>query len=603
MACSDPSPGPSTLSGLARPNPYPNPGYLGSSSHTTIFDHISQDCTSTPGLLDTTDTGMSLLPYPPITDEHVLLQGANALRLLLDEYRLTVMRDLVQFWLAKGTNLALAESLVEVCSESVVQFFTSVSQDEHWHLDCARLLLHNSTQPLRFHSDTRFSEWVSQFSDARLRWETLGIFFLAVSRATIDVAAFPQLYVTREANCALRKLCTKLSDHALEIVLSLDCLNDLQLVLQYENFIMHSFVDGDHSYHAWRRIADVISSIFALGYHDDIDAKPDTPDFLTQLRKTAFARVYSADKNVAIFLGRPPRMTKRFSTFQIPASFADPRADCFAWDPDGKASYRAETRWSALCASLKEEVLELARDKNHEMNAQRIGAIQIQAETQWQALPTHFQLEGGLTDHDQVSSFERDFLISVRLNHLHVLFLLRPLMLNTLSEPDSSIITVAGEMLALVVEAIVVREQLTNSGTSLTWKIVHYGLPAAGMMLLAMLKQGNASMPAGLSRAKVLQDLSVFVVEIQKGTIVMRGDPIYVLLSKATRTIQKLLESFHSGSTEYEMKGGCANVNIGDDWGVTLGQDLWDFDTGFWDSLVDHASPAILDHSLTASQA
>lgn len=125
-------------------------------------------------------------------------------------------------------------------------------------------------------------------------------------------------------------------------------------------------------YHTWRKLGDVISSIFALGYHEDIDAKPDTPPFLIQLRKTAFARIYSADKNVAIFLGRPPRMTKRFCYFQIPSDYAGLKQDVGYWSPDTPASYNAETRWSALCASLKEEILELARDKNHQASMERI---------------------------------------------------------------------------------------------------------------------------------------------------------------------------------------------------------------------------------------
>lgn len=78
------------------------------------------------------------------------------------------------------------------------------------------------------------------------RWETLGIFFLAVSRASVDITLFPSLYMTMERRHTLRKLFTKLSDYALEICLSLDCL-DIQLALQYEIFIMHSFVNGDHS--------------------------------------------------------------------------------------------------------------------------------------------------------------------------------------------------------------------------------------------------------------------------------------------------------------------------------------------------------------------
>lgn len=82
----------------------------------------------------------------------------------------------------------------------------------------------------------------------------------------------------------------------------------------------------------------------------------------------------------------------------------------------------------------------------------------------------HFRLESSLKQCAQ-SPFQRDFLAHVRLTHLHVLFLLRLLLLNTLSEPDIPIIETAGQMLALVVEIILLREQLTNSGTGLIWKV------------------------------------------------------------------------------------------------------------------------------------
>lgn len=69
------------------------------------------------------------------------------------------------------------------------------------------------------------------------------------------------------------------------------------------------------------------------------------------------------------------------------------------------------------------------------------------------------------------SPFEQDFLISVQLNHLHVQFLLRLLLLNSLIEPDTSLIAIAGEMLSRVVEAILIRQETTDSGTSLIWKV------------------------------------------------------------------------------------------------------------------------------------
>jgi hypothetical protein len=105
-----------------------------------------------------------------------------------------------------------------------------------------------------------------------------------------------------------------------------------------------------------------------------LDNYPDCPPFLTELRKAVFARVYSGDKNVAIFLGRPPRMDKRFCHFQVPSSpgaediwllsgTAPGGVDIAEWRPDTRASFMAESRWTAMCAYLKEDILCLQREK------------------------------------------------------------------------------------------------------------------------------------------------------------------------------------------------------------------------------------------------
>ncbi|KAJ5132889.1 hypothetical protein N7448_007047 [Penicillium atrosanguineum] len=567
-------------------NPYPNPGYLGSSSHAAIFKHIASD-----------DQSHAAAPEPDapsqlVGDNYLLLQGADVLRNLLIGYPLSAMKELVTFWLAKGANLALAEPFVAQCAESVSQLFTF--HDDNWHLVYARRLLQNSAKPLQFNENSDLDAFSAQFLNHNSRWETLGIFFAAVSRASIDIPFFPSLYTAEEEQYTLRRLATKLSDFALEISLSLDCLNDLQLIVQYENFIVHSYVDGDQSYHSWRKLGDVISSTFALGYHENLEMKLGIPTFLMELRKTAFARIYSADKNIAIFLGRPPRMNRRFCHFQIPSDHPTPRqGNPNEWDPDSKPGYRADTRWSALCAFLKEEVWELLQDKHDAACVERASIIQRKTEEQWNALPAHFRLESSLKQCAQ-SPFQRDFLAHVRLTHLHVLFLLRLLLLNTLSEPDIPIIETAGQMLALVVEIILLREQLTNSGTGLIWKVAYYGLPAAGILLLALLKQHSHT--PGISRNKILQDLSVFVAEVQIGTIVKPGDPNYALLSKATSTIQRFLDSFHSDAGQPVPEAG--HEEGSDDWAALLSQDLWDLEAGFWRSLADHPSLLALDPPL-----
>ena len=129
-------------------------------------------------------------------------------------------------------------------------------------------------------------------------------------------------------------------------------------------------------------MGDVISSISTLGYHERLDTKPDTPQFIIQLRKTVSARVYSADKNVALFLGRPLRMSKRFFHFHLPdtrpstLSEVPPTYDALdshGWHPDSAIDYSSETRWSALCASIKEEIMELLFDRSRTDRSSKVS--------------------------------------------------------------------------------------------------------------------------------------------------------------------------------------------------------------------------------------
>ena len=224
------------------------------------------------------------------------------------------------------------------------------------------------------------------------------------------------------------------------------------------------------------------------------------PSFLKDIRKTAFARAYSADKNLAIFLGRPPRIHSKFCHFQLPSDSLDTFQISTShtsptkhyqpgWDANTKFDYIAETRWSALCASLKEEILELSRtaDFDRKAHVARCGPcivfrsnilifeseVQTRAEAYWDALPGKFRLQDKLNAYVG-TPFERDFLVSTKLNYLHVLLLVSLATQEDVSNPDGSLVDTALAMLSLVVEALVLRGHLANSGTGLLWKV---GLP------------------------------------------------------------------------------------------------------------------------------
>lgn len=113
--------------------------------------------------------------------------------------------------------------------------------------ECSRELFTGSREPLRNESSLSLEDFCNSFCEARVRWETLGIFFTVVSRATIDITHFEDLFISQQQRQKIRMLGTHFSDCCLNLALSLDCLNDLQLFLQYETFINHSIVNGDQS--------------------------------------------------------------------------------------------------------------------------------------------------------------------------------------------------------------------------------------------------------------------------------------------------------------------------------------------------------------------
>lgn len=131
-----------------------------------------------------------------------------------------------------------------------------------------------------------------------------------------------------------------------------------------------SELTGHVGLNSWRKLGDIISSIFALGYHEG-GRGDGCPDFLKHMREAVFAFTYSADKNVSIFLGRPPRMHHiycDFDAFRTPQTHEitfDQPDQCLGEKVNGPFTYMIEAWWSLVCALQKEETLYISREKDH----------------------------------------------------------------------------------------------------------------------------------------------------------------------------------------------------------------------------------------------
>lgn len=362
---------------------YPNPGYLGSSSYTTFFGQLPVDFGA--GVRGDAPHGRRSLGAmsEAVVHEVNVTHGAELIQQIRRYAQVQACVRLVRGWLATGANLALAGSFTMYSVQSVETILPVAEDLSKTAAQVSKDLFVHSCRPLQVTPTTVLTEYCAQFGQENPRWEMLCLFFIAVSRATLGFRCHEPPFDSEIQRRNIRRLAMHYADRCLDILLSLDCLNDIQLILQYENFILHTLVDGDQSklahqpgwtlltvpgFESWRKLGDVASSLFALGYHQNIEDGGPIPDFIRDLRHAAFACSYSADKNVSIFLGRPPRISKKYCHFR-PLGLDS--SQCSQWAPDATFDFAAESRWAAMCAILKEDALELYAEQTYEDRARK----------------------------------------------------------------------------------------------------------------------------------------------------------------------------------------------------------------------------------------
>lgn len=223
---------------FSAPNPHtPNPqaqvnAQLAAASHVSIFRHLDQSG-------DTVVNDVS-----PYTNTHLSRKTAEHVERYLREFPCQGLKSLVAQWRATGSNLALAELITDSCIDAVEIILDQTNNNLPWPRELDRPLLRNSQRGLALSSTSTVSDFILQFTGRNIRWETIGVFFAAVVRASFETTVFPRLYQVSSQRVDLISRTVELLDALTEMCLSFDCMDEVRLILQYENFIAHSYVAG-----------------------------------------------------------------------------------------------------------------------------------------------------------------------------------------------------------------------------------------------------------------------------------------------------------------------------------------------------------------------
>jgi hypothetical protein len=99
--------------------------------------------------------------------------------------------------------------------------------------------------------------------------------------------------------------------------------NDLTLWSIESAITLATWCFGDNALSVWQLVGKISEIVYALGYHTGIRDDPKVPRYLRELRKRALWEGYGTDVELSTFVGRPPRLSRRYLAMTLPLDLPD----------------------------------------------------------------------------------------------------------------------------------------------------------------------------------------------------------------------------------------------------------------------------------------
>ncbi|PKY07637.1 putative Zn(II)2Cys6 transcription factor [Aspergillus campestris IBT 28561] len=348
-------------------------GFLGPTSHATVFGDDASDGGSQLSLLADINT--------EAVDSTMVEIGAQILSLLdhLPFYAELLEKrfNLFEGWIFGPQLIREALLGLRMLYHGVVQ--DSSANNRHARLlEGSRLVFRNTVATIETDPAMTLSEYVAQTTP---RWETIGLIFALVGTATYRISP-GEAVLTRDGipgkdRHGLRKIAVAVSDMCLQFCNKVGVISDplCWAAVQHTVFIID--MHGSNDYRTWQRQGEVVSLVFALGLHQrTVDER--TPFFLSEIRSRTMVAAYSMDKELATFLGRPPRICRQYCDLRFPLdiSWDDLVAEASireaaiqqlnpdGWNVQGDPDKGARPRLTLLASILREMILELSLSRD-----------------------------------------------------------------------------------------------------------------------------------------------------------------------------------------------------------------------------------------------
>ncbi|KAJ5103389.1 hypothetical protein N7532_003918 [Penicillium argentinense] len=496
------------------------PGYLGSTSFTAVLAEHRNEILFEPE--ESTDVCRVLTVEPDRVQS-----GAEVLLFL---YNMKERQKLIDRFYLRTWNAVVPEIIMRAMLTSLGELFDSYNlhnlMPELQKL--ATQIFQNSSRPMAIRESMTVQEYCDSFTGRNFRWEAIGnIFSICGQQLAITPDNDPDFSQGLEDPRAKDRLLEQV------VVASMICLNfcdqassanELLAYLQYNDVMLQTQQYGDSSYQAWRRLGDLIATVYAAGLHTDGEDAA-CPFFLRQWRRGCFISAFYMDKSQASFVGRPPLMNYRYCTIDPPLDLSDEvlveggealnkaisELDSRGWNTHGGRYRMTPSRLRFLLGIYREQTLELALGIHQPQDIiQRTQEIKEKIRDVWESTPDQICYDRRKNDdlHDGWLT-----IVYMYLNYLYTCFLLQRTLIKHTNTGQEALCEISRQTLGIVISITSIRSPMVDLDRHFSWIALTYGLPTASVLLLELLRQSHEPGPHNveLPRSELIRNLSVFV--------------------------------------------------------------------------------------------
>lgn len=550
-------------------------GYLGPTSYSAIFrenklGETQEDfSTQSTSVLNEYEVAKPVAPEHENVDlesQYHIDQGIRILHRYPD--RIICDRLLDRYFVV--CDVMLPEPTIRYCHESIWSTYGNYLREPRTNERLSvmsRELCKNATSPLPASSNTK--EWTESFSGHRLRWEIVGNLFTIFGISVMTVADWDPLFATNKDGDKWNKRQSgessrECAEACLALCNDIDSVNDFVISLMSAAYALQSWYEGDTSQQLWRRHGGLASAVTALGLHREADLaySPTTnisPSFMvSEFRRRLFCYVFITDKQLATFMGRPPALSRRYTTCQIPLDLSDDeimaegeeletirsKLDPNGWSTSGKMYPSTVCRAWMFMSLIRDEILEISLGPPLGANEiqMRRDELKRRSEERYAQMPHELRWQpDDIERHRSMSAFQFSLQMA-----LYQEFNLNKFLIERLPDEGSfnikqDLVNTARKMLDGILVLCANRDKLTNYAIGFVWAIVYHGIPAAAILSVELLKPSKFPQDWRLSlpRSEIIQNLSIFIGALEW---VRPSEGNYTLCIRMRKVIKRILD-------------------------------------------------------------